>query len=158
MWRLGQHLVGQCVYVDQDISFIGVIAAKVSSIYIGGKKVGLLWSFCWINTVNRVIRLPQDMSRLPQSRYTARCRPTQLFSFKYVVNSGNSQATANATTRRSYIPSSRLYTENGATPERITLLPSSSYPASSIINPKSITLQVLSVETNNPVGTRISSK
>jgi hypothetical protein len=39
MWRLCQHLVGECVYVDQDISFIGVIAAKISSIYINGKKV-----------------------------------------------------------------------------------------------------------------------
>lgn len=48
MWRLGQHLVGQCVYLDQDISFIGVIAAKISSIYIGGKKVGYAFSiFTW---------------------------------------------------------------------------------------------------------------
>ncbi|KAG6334521.1 hypothetical protein ID866_4574 [Astraeus odoratus] len=38
MWRLGEHLVGQCVFVEQEISFIGVIAAKVQSIYIGGKK------------------------------------------------------------------------------------------------------------------------
>lgn len=41
MWRLGQHLVGKCVYVDQDISFIGVIAAKVTAIYVGGHRVGL---------------------------------------------------------------------------------------------------------------------
>ena len=40
MWRLGKHLVGQCVFVDQDISFIGVIAAKVQSIYVKGKQVG----------------------------------------------------------------------------------------------------------------------
>ncbi|CAL1711073.1 unnamed protein product [Somion occarium] len=39
MWRLERHLVGQCVYVDQEISFIGVIAAKVQAIYIRGKKV-----------------------------------------------------------------------------------------------------------------------
>ncbi|KAH9950328.1 hypothetical protein B0H21DRAFT_567129 [Amylocystis lapponica] len=39
MWRLSSHLVGQCVYLEQEISFIGVIAAKVQAIYIGGKKV-----------------------------------------------------------------------------------------------------------------------
>jgi len=41
MWRLGQYLVGKCVYVDQDISFIGVIAAKVTAIYVGGHRVGV---------------------------------------------------------------------------------------------------------------------
>ena len=40
MWRLGQHLVGKCVYVDQEISFMGVIAAKVTAIYVGGHRVG----------------------------------------------------------------------------------------------------------------------
>jgi hypothetical protein len=40
MWRLGKHLVGQCVFVDQDVSFIGMIAAKVQSIYVKGQKVG----------------------------------------------------------------------------------------------------------------------
>ena len=40
MWRLGKHLAGQCVFVDQDISFIGMIAAKVQSIYVKGQKVG----------------------------------------------------------------------------------------------------------------------
>ncbi|KAL4067845.1 hypothetical protein V8B97DRAFT_1402205 [Scleroderma yunnanense] len=39
MWRLGGHLVGQSVFVEQEISFIGVIAAKVQNIYVGGKKV-----------------------------------------------------------------------------------------------------------------------
>ncbi|KZT08675.1 uncharacterized protein LAESUDRAFT_48935 [Laetiporus sulphureus 93-53] len=39
MWRLSSHLVGQCTYVEQEISFIGVIAAKIQAIYIGGKKV-----------------------------------------------------------------------------------------------------------------------
>ncbi|KZT69866.1 hypothetical protein DAEQUDRAFT_709659 [Daedalea quercina L-15889] len=38
MWRLGSHLVGQCIYVHQDISFIGVIGAKVREIYIDGHK------------------------------------------------------------------------------------------------------------------------
>ena len=40
MWRLAQHLVGKCVYVDQEISFMGVIAAKVTAIYVGGHRVG----------------------------------------------------------------------------------------------------------------------
>ncbi|EIW84767.1 hypothetical protein CONPUDRAFT_87316 [Coniophora puteana RWD-64-598 SS2] len=39
MWRLTEHLVGQCVYVDQEISFIGIIAAKISAIFIDGEKV-----------------------------------------------------------------------------------------------------------------------
>ncbi|KAF9008542.1 hypothetical protein BDZ89DRAFT_1078965 [Hymenopellis radicata] len=39
MWRLGEHLVGQCVYTDQEVNFIGSIAAKIQNIYIGGRKV-----------------------------------------------------------------------------------------------------------------------
>ncbi|KAF8136665.1 hypothetical protein EV363DRAFT_1545071 [Boletus edulis] len=39
MWRLGKHLPGRCVFVDQEIAFIGVIAAKVQNIYIKGKQV-----------------------------------------------------------------------------------------------------------------------
>ncbi|KAF7298947.1 DEP domain-containing protein [Mycena indigotica] len=39
MWRLGEYLVDQCVYVNQDVAFIGGIAAKIHAIYIGGKKV-----------------------------------------------------------------------------------------------------------------------
>ncbi|KAI6045628.1 hypothetical protein EDC04DRAFT_2877047 [Pisolithus marmoratus] len=39
MWRLGEHLVGQCVFVEQEISFIGVIAAKVQNIHVNGNKV-----------------------------------------------------------------------------------------------------------------------
>lgn len=41
MWRLGKHLVDQCIFVDQDISFIGVIAAKVQGVYVKGQQVGL---------------------------------------------------------------------------------------------------------------------
>ena len=41
MWRMGQHLVGQCVFVDQDLFFIGVVTARVNAVYIGGKKVSL---------------------------------------------------------------------------------------------------------------------
>jgi len=40
MWRLGKHLVGQCIFVDQDIPFMGVIVAKVQSIYVKGQQVG----------------------------------------------------------------------------------------------------------------------
>lgn len=39
MWRLGSYLVGQCIYVQQNISFIGVIGAKVQAVYIDGRKV-----------------------------------------------------------------------------------------------------------------------
>lgn len=39
MWKLGEHLVGQCVYTHQEILFIGGIAAKISEIYIKGKRV-----------------------------------------------------------------------------------------------------------------------
>ncbi|KAH9479659.1 Vacuolar membrane-associated protein IML1 [Psilocybe cubensis] len=39
MWRLGKHLSGQCIYTDQEISFIGGIAAKIQNIYISGQKV-----------------------------------------------------------------------------------------------------------------------
>lgn len=39
MWRLGEHLVGQCVYTNQDITFVGNIAAKIQNIYISGKNV-----------------------------------------------------------------------------------------------------------------------
>ncbi|EPS98964.1 hypothetical protein FOMPIDRAFT_1050964 [Fomitopsis schrenkii] len=39
MWRLGSHLVGQCIYIQQDISFIGIIGAKINAIHINGRKV-----------------------------------------------------------------------------------------------------------------------
>ncbi|KAK7038281.1 DEP domain-containing protein [Favolaschia claudopus] len=39
MWRLGEQLVGQCVYTDQEVAFVGGIAAKIQTIYVGGKKV-----------------------------------------------------------------------------------------------------------------------
>lgn len=37
MWMLGKHLVDQCVYAKQDVSFIGSIATKIES--IKGQKV-----------------------------------------------------------------------------------------------------------------------
>ncbi|KAJ7069707.1 hypothetical protein C8F01DRAFT_1245893 [Mycena amicta] len=39
MWRLGEHLVGQCVYTGQDVAFVGGMAAKIQTIYVDGKKV-----------------------------------------------------------------------------------------------------------------------
>lgn len=39
MWRLVEHLEGSCVSINQEISFIGSIAAKVVSIYVKGQKV-----------------------------------------------------------------------------------------------------------------------
>ncbi|KAF5373881.1 hypothetical protein D9758_000636 [Tetrapyrgos nigripes] len=39
MWRLNKHLVDQCVYTDQEVSFIGSIAANIKNIYVGGQKV-----------------------------------------------------------------------------------------------------------------------
>ncbi|KAF7778433.1 hypothetical protein Agabi119p4_2778 [Agaricus bisporus var. burnettii] len=39
MWRLGEQLVGQCVYTGRDISFVGVVMGKIQNIYIKGKKV-----------------------------------------------------------------------------------------------------------------------
>ncbi|KAI0748730.1 hypothetical protein C8Q80DRAFT_1103693 [Daedaleopsis nitida] len=51
MWRLGRDLVGQCLYVEQQVSFIGVIAAKVQTLYIGGKKV----SAAYISPATKVV-------------------------------------------------------------------------------------------------------
>nr|GAT60204.1 predicted protein [Mycena chlorophos] len=39
MWRLGEYLVGQCVYANQEVSFIGGIVAKIQAIYMDGKQV-----------------------------------------------------------------------------------------------------------------------
>ncbi|KAJ7685756.1 hypothetical protein DFH06DRAFT_1159278 [Mycena polygramma] len=39
MWRLGEQLVDQCVYTEQDVAFVGGIAAKIQTIFVDGKKV-----------------------------------------------------------------------------------------------------------------------
>ncbi|KAG7448312.1 uncharacterized protein BT62DRAFT_1059883 [Guyanagaster necrorhizus] len=39
MWRLGEHLAGQCVYTDQEVNFIGSGVAKIQCIFVDGKKV-----------------------------------------------------------------------------------------------------------------------
>ncbi|KAK0205670.1 hypothetical protein IW262DRAFT_1450941 [Armillaria fumosa] len=39
MWRLCEHLAGQCVYADQEVYFIGSGVAKIQSIFVDGKKV-----------------------------------------------------------------------------------------------------------------------
>ncbi|KAI0692639.1 hypothetical protein C8T65DRAFT_72808 [Cerioporus squamosus] len=51
MWRLGRDLVGQCLYVEQQVSFIGVIAAKVQALYIDGQKV----SAAYISPATKVV-------------------------------------------------------------------------------------------------------
>ena len=45
MWRLSQHLVGQCVYKNQEVSFIGSIGVKIQAIYVGGEKVRFFFLF-----------------------------------------------------------------------------------------------------------------
>lgn len=39
MWRLGEQLVEQCMFVDQIVPFVGAAVAKVENIYVKGKKV-----------------------------------------------------------------------------------------------------------------------
>ncbi|KIJ44371.1 hypothetical protein M422DRAFT_252378, partial [Sphaerobolus stellatus SS14] len=39
MWRVGSTLQNQCVYVGQEISFLGSVAGTISNIYIKGDKV-----------------------------------------------------------------------------------------------------------------------
>ncbi|KAI0312389.1 hypothetical protein OF83DRAFT_1067227 [Amylostereum chailletii] len=39
MWRLGEQLVGQCLHVGQEISFIGASVAVVDAIYKDGEKI-----------------------------------------------------------------------------------------------------------------------
>ena len=39
MWRLSEQLSGHCVYLGQEVIFIGSTVAKVDSIYVGGQKV-----------------------------------------------------------------------------------------------------------------------
>ncbi|KAJ3568302.1 hypothetical protein NP233_g5802 [Leucocoprinus birnbaumii] len=39
MWRLGEQLVGQCVFTNQTVSFVGMVVAKIQNIYVKGKKV-----------------------------------------------------------------------------------------------------------------------
>lgn len=39
MWRLSEQLSGHCVYLGQEVIFLGSVAAKVDSIYVGGQKV-----------------------------------------------------------------------------------------------------------------------
>lgn len=39
MWRLGEQLVGECVFLNQLVSFVGVTVAKIQNIYIKGKMV-----------------------------------------------------------------------------------------------------------------------
>jgi len=40
MWRATNYLVGQCVHVDQKVTYAGVTDATVKAIYIDQQKVG----------------------------------------------------------------------------------------------------------------------
>lgn len=51
MWRLDKNLVGQCVFVDQEVTFIGAAVVKVHSIYVAGKKVSN-FSVSWASQLN----------------------------------------------------------------------------------------------------------
>ncbi|KAF5368784.1 hypothetical protein D9615_010396 [Tricholomella constricta] len=53
MWRLGKDLVGQCIYTDQQITFVGNIAAKIQNIYIDGKPVS---SACVTSSTKAIYR------------------------------------------------------------------------------------------------------
>ena len=39
MWRLGKQLQRQCVYVGQEVNFVGSLTGKIRNIYIDGKTV-----------------------------------------------------------------------------------------------------------------------
>jgi hypothetical protein len=39
MWRLVEQLESTCVYVGQEVSFLGSSAARITGIHLNGKKV-----------------------------------------------------------------------------------------------------------------------
>ncbi|KAF8065318.1 hypothetical protein FPV67DRAFT_178639 [Lyophyllum atratum] len=100
----------------------------------------------------------RPVSHPPPRRYIDPYLPKRRFSSRFVVNYGSSLGMANATTRKLYILSFRPCSRNGALQARIIPLPSSSYPAYSTRNMKSITLPGLSARTNMANGTRTSSR
>ncbi|KII88192.1 hypothetical protein PLICRDRAFT_41333 [Plicaturopsis crispa FD-325 SS-3] len=53
MWRMGEALVGQCVYKDQEIKFLGSICAKIQTIYTAGKKVS---AACMTSSTKTIFR------------------------------------------------------------------------------------------------------
>ncbi len=72
MWRLGRDLVGQCLYVEQQVSFIGVIAAKVQTLYIDGQKVNDRSIVVYACSLG--LRFLQRMSHQQRRSSTARCQ------------------------------------------------------------------------------------
>jgi hypothetical protein len=42
MWRLVEQLEGTCVYVGQEVSFLGSTAARITGVHLNGKKVAAL--------------------------------------------------------------------------------------------------------------------
>jgi hypothetical protein len=141
MWRLGDHLVGQCMYANQEITFIGGNAAKIQRIHIAGKRVRRD-STCLIHAQLRM-----------WLGFVSGSGP-----FKSARRSGSSRETENGTMRRLSTPSSQICLRNGRKLEPTTLFTSSSFPACSTRNPKSTTRRVLCGATNEEIGTRTFTK
>ena len=83
MWRMGQHLVGQCAYVDEEISFIGLVSARVHSIYIAGKKA--CYRVYLINSLLSV-SICVGLYRIHHQPYES-CVPLPLYSSNYLHSS-----------------------------------------------------------------------
>jgi hypothetical protein len=79
MWRLVEKLEGKgkntCLYVGQELSFLGSVAARVTAIHMDGKKVRLFHTFtrsrmaehslglCWIVRVHHEGDIPISLSQ-----------------------------------------------------------------------------------------------
>jgi hypothetical protein len=72
MWRLGYFLVGQCAYAEQDVLFMNATAAKIRSIYIGGKQVRTL-KYSIAMSQDWFTRCLQDTSHHRQRQYIDHC-------------------------------------------------------------------------------------
>ena len=116
MWRLDTHLVGQCVYVDEEISFLGVISARVQSIYVDGKKVRLFVPHSSQGVYGCHSRYQLHMLRRVQKWYSVLYRPKSPFLSKFVASFGSLQEMGNVTTRRSSIRSCQPCLRSGENP------------------------------------------
>lgn len=61
MWRMGKYLVDQCIYAEQEVSFIGSIAAKIKDIYIKNQKVCLFIFRTIVKLRIATCRFPQHL-------------------------------------------------------------------------------------------------
>ena len=102
MWRLGQYLVGQCVFVDQEIPFIGAAVVKVHAVYVAGKKVrGDCPYFPDTDNQNLLVSRHQPPTSLRRRRwFTAHYQQRQLCSSKSAGSCGSLLAMANVITKR----------------------------------------------------------